>query len=195
MAQAKADFSDRVARFSALDLLPAQRRATLPQAVADLIWSRRLLPVLTRDDAEPNPFGTEVPIRGAGDLTITYAECPPGTGPGLHAHRATFETFTVLQGRFCFIIADGDDASAGIEVVLDRFDALSVPPGFYRGFRNVSEETGLLQVIITGGIHDRNDIFFPVSIAREIDAAGQGCLQQFRDMGLQFEQIDNRGGQ
>ena len=187
MIHSKTDFSDRVARFSKLDVLQPQRRATVPQTAADLIWSRRLLPVLTREDAEPGPFGTEAPIRGAGDLTITYAECPPDTGPGLHAHRATFETFTVLQGRFCFVVADADDEDRGIEIILDRFDALSVPPGFYRGFRNISGDLGLLQVIITGGVHDRNDILFPASIAREIEEAGEGCLQQFRDMGLQFE--------
>jgi quercetin dioxygenase-like cupin family protein len=35
-------------------------------------------------------------------MTVTLAVCPPGTGPGLHTHHQTCETFTVLPGSFCF---------------------------------------------------------------------------------------------
>ena len=185
-AAAIPDLDSRVARFAALGLIEPQQRQDMPQAAADLIWSRRLLPVLTRRDEGANPFGTKAPIVGAGDLTITYAECPAGTGPGLHAHRATYETFTVMTGRFEFEVSASGEADDVARVVLEAFDTFSVPPGLYRGFRNIGNETGLLQVIITGGVHDRNDIVFAPSIAAALAAEGGEHLQRFKDMGLEF---------
>ncbi|MDA5194405.1 cupin domain-containing protein [Govanella unica] len=172
----------RVARFETLDALQSQKNHTIPQDVADLIWSRRLLPVVARADDMPGPFGTMAPIKGAGDMTITYAACPPMTGPSLHAHHHTFETFTVLTGRFEFSFGDeGQDT-----LTLDKFDCISVLPGVYRAFRNISDEDGLLQVIITGGIHDQNDIIFPAHTARAIAAHGAQHLAYFKSTGLNF---------
>lgn len=174
--------ADRIARFDDLAEIESQKGHDIPQAVADLIWSRKLLPVVTRADAVAGPFGTRAPIRGAGDMSITYAACPPGTGPSLHAHRRTFETFTVLRGRFEFSI--GDDGQD--KVTLAPFDVISVPPGLSRAFRNVSDEDGLLQVIITGGVHDQNDIVFPARTAHDIAAHGEQHLAYFKSLGLQF---------
>lgn len=173
----------RVARFDRLVEIEPQRGHDLPQPVADLIWSRRLLPVVTRDDDAPSPFGNIAPIRGAGDMSITYAACPAGTGPSLHTHRRTFETFTVLRGRFEFILGDNGESA----VTLDPFDVLSVPPGIARAFRNVGAEEGLLQVIITGGQHDVNDITFPARTAREIAGHGEKYLTYFQSKGLFFD--------
>jgi quercetin dioxygenase-like cupin family protein len=180
------ELDSRVARFSALEVLETQQRQEMPQAAADLIWSRRLLPVLARQDETSNPFGAKAPIIGAGDLTITYAECPPGTGPGLHAHRATFETFTVMKGRFAFEVSVSGEADDVSRIVLEPFDVFSVPPGLYRGFSNIGDEAGMLQVIITGGVHDRNDIVFAPSIAQALAGHGKTYLHQFKEMGLEF---------
>lgn len=173
----------RLARFGQLLEIEPQRGHGLPQPVADLIWSRRLLPVVTRADDAPSPFGNVAPIRGAGDLSITYAACPPGTGPSLHTHRRTFETFTVLTGRFEFTWGDNGEGA----VTLDPFDVLSVPPGIARAFRNVGAEEGLLQVIITGGQHDVNDISFPARTAWEIAGHGEQYLAYFQSKGLFFD--------
>ncbi|WP_158660153.1 cupin domain-containing protein [Niveispirillum cyanobacteriorum] len=173
----------RVARFEQLLEIEPQRGHGLPQPVADMIWSRRLLPVITRNDDAPSPFGNVAPIRGAGDMSITYAACPPGTGPSLHTHRRTFETFTVLSGRFEFTLGDNGDSA----VTLNPFDVLSVPPGVARAFRNVSDKEGLLQVIITGGQHDVNDIFFPARTAKEIASHGEQYLAYFQSKGLFFD--------
>lgn len=173
----------RVARFGQLLEIEPQRGHDLPQDVADLIWSRRLLPVVTRDDDAPSPFGTIAPIRGAGDISITYAACPPGTGPSLHTHRRTFETFTVLTGRFEFTLGDNGESA----VTLDPFDVLSVPPGIARAFRNVGTAEGLLQVIITGGQHDVNDITFPARTAKAIAGHGEQYLAYFQSKGLFFD--------
>ena len=98
---------------------------------------------------------------------------PPGTGPGLHAHHKTTETFTCLQGRFEF--RWGDQGEHSIE--LDQFDVLAVPAGVCRAFRNISLEQGPLQVLITGGIHDIEDIAFPPAVAEELDGIDAGRYQ------------------
>lgn len=186
MSNSTVTLADRVSRFAELDVIDAQRGIPLPQHVADLIYSRKLMPVVTRDDNVPNPLGNQAPIRGAGDIAITYAVCPPGTGPTFHSHRKTYETFTVMQGRFEFQAYDAVGETP-TTFVLDRFDTLSVPPGVYRGFRCVSDEEGMLQVIITGGAHDASDIYFPAATARRIAAEDPAHLEYFKAKGLFFE--------
>ena len=151
----------RLARFKDLTPMASQRNPKIPQKAADMIWARKLLPVITYGEGTESPFGTAAPISGAGGMSITVAACPPGTGPGLHAHHKTYETFTVLQGRFEVTWGDGGEDS----VVLDQFDTISVPPGVCRAFTNVSAGEGVLQVIITGGVHDMEDIALNSSTA------------------------------
>ena len=177
----------RIARFDKLKVVAAQAGHSLPQDVADLIWARKLLPVITRSDAAEGPFGTQAPIVGAGDMSITYAVAPPGTGPTLHAHRKTFETFTVMRGRFEFSVGDEGEE----KVVLEPLDAVSVPPGVHRAFRNVSDEEGVLQVIITGGAHDQKDVYFPSATAARIAEKDPKYLTYFKSIGLYFE-TDNQ---
>lgn len=178
------DLGGRVARFSELTTLDVQKQHDLPQDVADLIWSRKLMPVVTRAEDSFGPFGTKAPIKGAGDMSITYAVCPPGTGPSLHAHRATFETFTVLKGRFRFFAGPKGD----VTVDLDECDALSVPPRIFRAFQNIGDGEGVLQVIITGGVHDVDDVYFPADMARKVAAYGPHHLEYLKKTGMHFEE-------
>jgi mannose-6-phosphate isomerase-like protein (cupin superfamily) len=183
-----ANVEQRVARFGELDVLDAQKASPLPQEALDLIYSRKLMPVLTRASTAPNPFGTQAPIMGAGDIAITYASCPVGTGPTFHAHRRTYETFTVLSGRFVFALyKDGEEDVRSVE--LGAFDVISVLPGWYRAFRCVGPDDGLLQVIITGGEHDIDDIYFPASTAQALANIGSECLDHLRGQGLHFDGV------
>jgi quercetin dioxygenase-like cupin family protein len=101
----------------------------------------------------------------------------------LHAHHKTFETFTVLDGSFEFSVND----DGGEKVVLNQWDTLSVPPGVCRGFRNIADRDSTLLTVITGGVHDRNDISLPPSIGARLDAFGPGVLQGVKDIGLTFD--------
>lgn len=175
------DAVPRVARFDELSPMEAQKHNPVPQDVADLIWSRKLMPVISLKEGE-TPFGRAAPIEGAAGITLTYAVCPPGTGPSLHRHFATFETFTVMKGRFAFRLGEHGERC----VELGPFDVISVEPGAYRAFRNVSEEEGVVQVIISGGVHDMNDIDFPKATADEIRARGEQYLDYFKKTGLKF---------
>lgn len=157
------EMEGRIARRARLQPIAAQREARHSQAVLDLIYARQLLPVVGLDEGA-TALSDAAPIRGAGGMTITYAVCPPGQGPGLHAHRCTFETFTVLSGTFAFAWGDKGDK----QVTLEEWDVISVPPLLSRAFRNIGSTEGVLQVIITGGTHDRNDIDISPDVAEQM---------------------------
>lgn len=82
-------------------------------------------------------------ITDARYFSITYVGAEPGKGAALHAHE-TIEVFIPLTGRWAaYWGKDGDK-----EIALDLFDAISFPPGVFRGFRNIGDEPALLMAII-----------------------------------------------
>jgi quercetin dioxygenase-like cupin family protein len=177
----------RIARFHDLEPLPIQR-SDIPLEARDVVYSRKLLSVIGLEDAQ-TPINAGAPIRGAAGMTMTLALCPPGQGPGLHAHRQTYETFTVLKGRF--EVSWNDDGSE--RAVLELFDTVSFPPGVCRAFRNIGAEEGILQVIITGGVHDMNDIDFSEDAKRKIEAVRPGLVREFETVGFSFTAGERSG--
>ena len=177
----KPEMDKRIARFDKLKPLPIQNPA-IPEKARDVIYSRKLLSVIGLEANSSTPINAEAPIRGAAGMTMTLAVCPPGQGPGLHSHRQTYETFTVLQGEFEVRWNDEGDESA----LLRRFDTISFPPGVCRAFRNVGSGEGILQVIITGGVHDMTDIAFSPKARREIEAVRAGLAAEFEKVGFTF---------
>jgi quercetin dioxygenase-like cupin family protein len=175
-----AEMQKRIARFAKLEPLPIQQ-GDIPLAARDVVYSRKLLSVIGLEDAH-TPINAGAPIKGAAGMTLTLAVCPPGQGPALHAHRQTYETFTVLQGRF--EVSWNDDGSE--RAVLERFDTVSFPPGVCRAFRNIGDGEGILQVIITGGVHDMTDIDFSEDAKRRIEAVGAGLSREFEKAGFSF---------
>jgi len=174
------DMQKRIARFRDLKPLPIQS-SDIPLAARDVVYSRQLLSVIGLDGAQ-TPINVGAPISGAAGMTMTLAVCPPGQGPGLHAHRQTYETFTVLKGRF--EVTWNDDGSE--RAVLELFDTVSFPPGVCRAFRNIGEEEGILQVLITGGVHDMTDIDFAEDAKRRIESVAGGLSREFEKAGFTF---------
>lgn len=176
----KNEMAKRIARFARLEPLPIQQ-SEIPLAARDVVYARKLLSVIGLEDAK-TPINVGAPIVGAAGMTMTLAVCPPGQGPGLHAHRQTYETFTVLKGRF--EVTWNDDGSE--REVLELLDTISFPPGVCRAFRNIGEGEGILQVIITGGVHDMADIDFSPAAKRRIEAVGPGLSGEFEKAGFRF---------
>lgn len=177
------EMASRIARYRDLKPLPIQMNNAIAQAAKDVVYARELRSVIGLDQAGgSSPINTDAPIRGAGGMTLTIAVCPPGQGPGLHAHQATFETFTVLKGRFEVRWNDDGDETA----ILNEWDTISLPPGVCRAFRNVGDADAVLQVIITGGVHDMNDIAFAPRAAADIIAAQPSALVEFKKVGFTF---------
>jgi len=175
------EMQTRIARFQGLTPIANQRDPSVPQSARDIIYARKLLPVIGREEGD-TAIASDAPISGAGGITMTLAVCPPNQGPGLHAHKKTFETFTVLKGRFEF--RWGDEGENAVE--LDAFDVLSVPPGVARAFKNVSDEEGVLQVVISGGVHDMNDIHMPQVETEKLYKAAPEFAERLKASGITF---------
>ena len=173
----------RVARYRSLQPLAIQQDRVVPQGARDVVYARKLLSVIGLEGSAKTPINSAAPITGAGGMTMSLAVCPPGQGPGLHSHRETYETFTVLAGRFEITWNDNGEN----HLVLEQFDTISIPPGVCRAFRNVGEVEGILQVIITGGVHDMTDIAFSAHAAAAIEAAAPGALKHFIEAGFRFD--------
>jgi quercetin dioxygenase-like cupin family protein len=175
------DMDKRIARFRSLKPLPIQN-PSIPEKARDVVYSRKLLSVIGLESKANTPINAEAPIIGAAGMTMTLAVCPPGQGPGLHSHRQTYETFTVLKGRF--EVRWNDDGSG--RAVLELYDTVSFPPGVCRAFRNIGDEEGILQVVITGGVHDMTDIDFSENAKQEIEAVRPGLSAEFEKVGFTF---------
>jgi quercetin dioxygenase-like cupin family protein len=171
--------AQRISRYGNLKPLPIQS-ASIPEQARDVIYARKLLSVIGLETTTPINQGA--PIIGAAGMTMTLALCPPGQGPGLHSHRETYETFTVMKGRF--EVTWNDDGSG--RAVLELYDTVSFPPGVCRAFRNVGDDEGILQVIITGGVHDMSDIAFSEKARQEIEAVQPGLAAEFEKAGFTF---------
>tara|TARA_Y100000589_G_C26908989_1_gene529481 strand:+ start:117 stop:698 length:582 start_codon:yes stop_codon:yes gene_type:complete len=177
------EMGKRVSKFKTLKPLSIQQDTNIPIEGRDVVYARQLLSVIGLDPKEGNtPINSGAPIIGAGGITMTHAKCPPGQGPGLHNHINTYETFTVLEGQF--EVSWNDDGSAAI--ILEKFDTISVPPGVCRSFKNSGKTDGLLQVIISGGVHDMNDIAFTPAAADKINSVEPGLVDKFKQVGFKF---------
>ena len=178
----KEEVAQRTARFDKLQAMSTLKdNPAVPLAARDIFLARKIMPIVL--EQTQNAFGSVAAIYGAAGLTMNISVCPPGQGPGLHAHHRTFETFFVLEGIFEFSVND----DGGQKVVLNKWDTLSVPPGVCRGFRNIADSDSTLMTVITGGVHDRNDISLPPSMGKAIDAHGPGVLDEVKKIGITFD--------
>ena len=79
-------------------------------------------------------------------FNIGGARQPPGCVNSQHSHD-TAEVFVVHSGKWRFDLGEhGDDA----RVILTPGDVISLPPGMFRGFTNVGEDTAFLFAVLGG---------------------------------------------
>jgi mannose-6-phosphate isomerase-like protein (cupin superfamily) len=175
----------RVARFNKLQTYQTQNLATqgIPPGAMEKITARKVYPVMAPADYQGRSAGA--PVKGPRGLIVSIAECEPGNGPGLHRHLNTVENFMCLSGRFEIAWGDAGEHS----LVLEPLDMISVPRGENRRFRNVSNETGRLLVMIVPETDQQADpISYAPSLAREIaNEYGKDALEGLQKVGFKFE--------
>jgi quercetin dioxygenase-like cupin family protein len=181
LSMSQEEMNARIARFAELQSWRVQSDNRIPQEARDLIYARRLVTVAVPEGLQ-GPFANAAAIRGT-DFSMTIAICPPGQGPGLHTHAKTTETFTCLSGRFRVYWGDHGEH----DTILEELDTISVPPRVVRGFENAGETEGYLQVLITGGVHDMNDIALRPSLATQLKAYGPEVLEEVSRTGIRFD--------
>lgn len=158
------ELEKRVARFDKPQPMSTARElGWTPQAAMDVIFARKLMPVIL-DDTK-NPFGDEAPIFGAARTTMFISILPPGQGPCLHSHNDTYETFWVLDGTIEYHIGE----PIAHRITLNKWDCFSCPPRVYRGFRNVGTTDAVQLTVLTGLQDGRDDVSMPHSIAERIE--------------------------
>ena len=175
----------RVARFNKLQTYQRQNFDShgIPPGAVEKITARRVYPVMAPADYQGRSAGA--PVKGPRGLIVSIAECEPGNGPSLHRHLNTVENFMCLSGRF--EIAWGDRGEHSL--VLDPLDMISVPRGENRSFRNVSNETGRLLVMIVPETAEQADpISYASTLAKEIESEyGRSALEGLQKVGFRFE--------
>lgn len=170
----------RIARYA--DIPDGNRACSplVPQAARDLIYAGERRTVAIPAELS-GPLDNRASIVGT-DFALVFAVCPPGQGPGLHAHLRTTETFTCLRGRFRVYWGDAGQH----ETVLEELDTISVPPGVNRGFQNVGAQEGILQALVTGPVGDMDDIQLAPGVVAELEAFGPEVVAELRKTGLTF---------
>jgi mannose-6-phosphate isomerase-like protein (cupin superfamily) len=81
----------------------------------------------------------------AQDFHLSIIKADPGKGAALHSH-LTQEVFMPLSGRWKLYW--GPEGKS--EVILERYDVISVPTHVMRGFLNAGDETALLLAVVGG---------------------------------------------
>ena len=169
------ELDSRIARFDRLQpMSTAKELEWTGQDAIDIIFARKLMPVILED--RKNPFGNVAPVFGAGGITMFISVLPPGQGPCLHSHNDTFETFMVLEGTIEYEIGE----PVTHRRTLGKWDVLSVPPRIYRGFRNVGTSDAVQLTVISGLNESRDDVSMPHSIAERVEREhGRPVLEAF----------------
>jgi uncharacterized RmlC-like cupin family protein len=189
MAQAVKDptveeMNARIGRFKALKPYRSQLDDTrgIPAAAIQRVSASNVYPLMS-------PHGWTgrnaiAPVKGEPGLTLSIAEAPPGDNPGLHIHTKATENFFCLKGRFR--IEWGPNAE--YSTILEENDFISVPPGIYRNFVNLSDETGRLLAIIQTPPGDTEDeVVMPPAVRRELaETYGEETLAKMNELGFRF---------
>ena len=171
-----------IARYDELTPNKARTAGNIPPEAREMMTARETKTVIAHEGAKDTPWG-DGPIPGPEKFAVVIAECEPGNGPGLHVHGNTTETFTCIRGRFR--IEWGDESQHSIE--LNLFDTISVPPGVMRRFHNISDESGLLYVILQSGERGLGDVEFPPSMLEELDNRfGAEVVRELEGVGYSF---------
>jgi uncharacterized RmlC-like cupin family protein len=127
----------RVARYKKLRAVPMTfLDAALPE------HEREILNVIGAGVSE-NRDADSGAIRDVSYFNIQMARCLPGRGAGLHGHE-TVEVFFAASGKWEVYFGDNGEHV----ITLDTFDTISVPPGIFRGFRNISDKEALLVAVV-----------------------------------------------
>ncbi|MBI3516380.1 MAG: cupin domain-containing protein [Proteobacteria bacterium] len=178
----RAELDKRIARFEQLQPMSTSKDLDwVPQPAKDIVFARKIMPVILEETK--SPFGSSAPIFGAAGTTMFVSRLPAGTGPCLHSHNDTYETFFVLEGSIEYLIGD----PVAHRVTLNKWDCLSCPPRIYRGFRNVGSADAVLLTVITGVVEARDDVSIPNSIGVQIQRAhGDKVLDAFKAL-LRFD--------
>lgn len=180
----EAEMAARTARFA--DLVPYKQTMSdahgIPVEAMRMMSTDKVYPIMS--PAVWSGRNSIAPVKGAAGLTVSMAEAPPGDHPGLHNHTGSVENFFCLSGTFEILWG----ANGEHRIVIEPYDFISVPPGIYRDFRNISGELGRLLVMIQPAEGDLADevIHSPARRPEIVARFGQETLDKMAAIGIRF---------
>ena len=182
------EMEKRVVRFSpGLNDFHSQHseHSGVPTEVFDKLAPNHVYPLLIPEGYEGRQEGAA--LTGLPGLVVDLTECPPGTGPVLHRH-TTVENFMCLSGEFEIIWGEQGEE----KTTLRKYDFISVPPGVYRTFKNVSSEPAWLLVLIQIPTKEqRDDVDMGPSLAADIAREhGEDMVSNLEAIGFTFGSSD-----
>lgn len=178
----------RIVRFAKLTprAASAQSATGIPREVSEFMAADRNFTYMAPDLPVESALTRFAAIRNThrGDgLFMSIAACAPGSGPQLHAHMHTVESFFCLKSRF--LIQWGDKGEH--ETTIGPYDFISLPPGVVRTFRNVGEAEGHLLVLIQGDRDKFNDVYHTPEVGQAIvDRFGGEMKKKLEATGRRF---------
>jgi quercetin dioxygenase-like cupin family protein len=126
----------RVVRFSDYT---AEKAVPLMFIDSFLPGHHRLNFAVIGDTASENP-DYEVMLKQPHDFQIgMFKAMPNGNGPAYHMHHY-IEIFLPLEGKWRFRWGNDPDSEPEGEIILEKWDLISFPPGVWRTFENISDQ-------------------------------------------------------
>jgi quercetin dioxygenase-like cupin family protein len=156
------EMQKRIVRFAEL------RECGIPLMFIDSILPRhyRMNFAVVGDTASENPDFQPI-LTQPHKFQIGMVNAPPGCGPAYHTHDY-IELFFVLSGRWRYYWGNDPETPPEGEAVLDVWDMISLPPGLWRGFENVSAEPAwLLAVLEPHEVFAGKDPYWAPQIVRQ----------------------------
>lgn len=156
------EMQKRVVRFSEL------KERGIPLMFIDSIIPRhyRMNFAVIGDTAAENP-DFQPSLTQPHKFQIGMLNAPPGCGPAYHTHDY-IELFMVLSGRWRFYWGNDAENPPDGETFLELWDMISLPPGLWRGFENLSAEPAwLLAVLEPHEVFAGKDPYWAPQITRQ----------------------------
>lgn len=157
----------------------------IPRELMEYLTANRVFPVVSPEGLVGR--NAMAALRGWPGLCITIAQCTPQQGPVSHNHTGTLETFYCLDGSFDVMWGNQLEK----KITVQPGDLVSVPPGVYRAFRNLTEKEARLLVLIQGDQSMSDKIEMPRRIGAEVhDKYGAEIVEKLAAINMRFQGED-----
>ena len=101
-----------------------------------------------------------------------FKAMPNGNGPAFHTHDYV-EIFLPLEGKWRFYWGNDAEGEPDGEVILEKWDLISFPPGLWRGFENISDEPAwCFAVLESHEVFEGKDPYWSPKVIRKAEEYG-----------------------
>jgi len=172
-----ADMLQRIVRFSDYT---AENAVPLMFIDSMLPGHHRLNFAVIGDTASENPDFRPL-ITAPHNFQIgMFKAMPHGNGPAYHTHDY-IELFLPLEGKWRFYFGNDPEGEPEGEVILEKWDLISFPPGLWRGFENISDQPAwCFAVQETHNVFEGKDPYWSPKVIRHAQEYGFASDKQGR---------------